>query len=174
MHPMYRRRLPSLLAGLLLAAASAAALAAEPSYVQRYTLPDWSQPQLQAEAFAQRYVLDAYLNPYCLHGDFDGDGKGDFALFVRDRAQQRIGIAFLHQAGEAPVVVGAGREVGNGSDDFGWVDAWSLFERGPVPAGIEGDGPQLRGDGVMIYRAESSSALLWWDGKDYRWHQQGD
>jgi hypothetical protein len=33
---------------------------------------------------------------------------------------------------------------------------------------------RLRGDAVMVYRTESASALLGWDGRDYRWQQQGD
>jgi hypothetical protein len=163
-----------LAAALLASGAACAAAAGEPSYAQRYSLPEWTQAQLEAEAFAARYLLDATLNPYLLHGDFDGDGRGDVVLLVRDRAQQRMGLAFVHQAGPAPHVVGAGHELGNGSDDFGWVDAWSLFPKGPASPGIEGPAPTLRGDALMIYRTESSSALLFWDGKRYQWHQQGD
>ena len=163
-------RIPCLALVLLAAPAGAA----EPTFAQRYSLPGWTQVQLEAEAFAPRYVLDATLNPWLIHGDFDGDGRGDVVLLVRDRAQQRLGLAFVHQAAAAPHVVGAGTELGNGSDDFGWVDAWSLFPRGPASPGVEGPAPALRGDALMIYRTESASALLYWDGRRYQWHQQGD
>jgi hypothetical protein len=168
------RSFPPLLLATLLCAGHRAAPAAEPDFAQRYSIPAWASTQLEAAPFAQRYVADARLNPYCLHGDFDGDGRRDFALFVRDRAGQRIGIAFLHQGGGMPHVVGAGHELGNGGDDFAWVDAWSLVERGPLPEGIDGAAPTLLGDAVTIHRTESASALLWWDGAAYRWYQQGD
>jgi hypothetical protein len=32
----------------------------------------------------------------------------------------------------------------------------------------------LRGDGLLVEKTESASAILWWDGARYRWYQQGD
>jgi hypothetical protein len=36
--------------------------------------------------FAQSYTVDGSLNPFYLRGDFDGDGKADYALASSQRS----------------------------------------------------------------------------------------
>jgi hypothetical protein len=138
-------------------------------------LPGWAAARLEASEFTKEYVLSSRLDPARLAGDFDGDGALDVAALVARRDSGAQGIAFLHAGSSRAVVVGAGHAIGNGGDDFSWLDAWSLHPRGPVARGAgEAAAPRLRGDAVLVEKLESASALLYWDGAAYRWYQQGD
>jgi hypothetical protein len=83
-------------------------------------------------------------------------------------------VALLHASGKS-FVVGAGKDVGNGGDDWSWMDKWSLTKRGPVEQGAdEAAPPKLKGDALLVEKTESASALVYFDGKTYAWYQQGD
>src|SRR5262249_28306244 len=120
------------------------------------------------------YELDAHLNPFCLRADFDGDGKIDFVVFIRERSSGKIGIAFIHQGSGMLYIIGAGTP-GIHGDDYRWIDAWTVFEKGVVSQGAdETPPPKLKGDALLIFKTEAASAILWWTGSGYRWYQQGD
>lgn len=130
---------------------------------------------LENSADAKRYALVAHLNPFYIHGDFNGDGRTDTAVLVKDRGSGKKGIAILHAGAKSAVVLGAGRKFSNGGDDFQWMDAWHLYPRGPVERGADETAPPvLRGDALMVIKTESASALVYWNGKRYAWYQQGD
>jgi hypothetical protein len=151
------------------------AASSEPSAAQRQGMPAWAVAALQAPEFAKVYQLSARLDPSLLHGDFDGDGQLDQAVLVSRRETGAQGIAFLHAGSARIVVVGAGHTLGNGGDDFSWMDAWSLLPSRSIPGGAgEPAPPALRGDALLVEKLESASAIVYWDGTAYRWHQQGD
>jgi hypothetical protein len=115
------------------------------------------------------------LNPFYQRGDFDGDGRADYAVLVQQPSSGKRGIALVHRRNQSVHVVGAGNAMGNGGDDFSWMGAWRVFDRGPVERGVgEGAPPRLRGDALLVEKTESASAIIWWDGGRYRWYQQGD
>jgi hypothetical protein len=130
------------------------------------SLPDWAQERLLDPDFRRDYAVSTHLEPAALSGDFDGDGRTDVAVLVARRATGARGIAFLHAGSPHAWVVGAGHELGNGGDDFSWMDAWSVQPRGRVAG--------QRGEAVLVEQREAASALLYWDGAAWRWHQQGD
>jgi len=131
-------------------------------------LPTWAAAVFEAPEFRRDYLLSARLDPFLLEGDFDGDGRPDVAALVSRRDTGAQGIAFLHAGSTRAIVVGAGHALGNGGDDFSWMDAWSLHPRVAAPP------PRLRGDAVLVEKLESASAIVHWDGTAYRWYQQGD
>lgn len=160
------------LTAMTLIARSAAAQT--PTVQQLNAVPDWAKRVIERPAFASVYDLDAHLNPFCQRGDFDGDGKLDFAVIIRERSSGKIGIAFIHHSTGAFYIIGAGRP-GNHGDDYAWMDAWGVFDKDVVPQGAgEGPPPKLEGDALLIFKTEAASALLWWTGRGYRWYQQGD
>ncbi|HSQ30932.1 MAG TPA: hypothetical protein VLN49_13830 [Gemmatimonadaceae bacterium] len=141
---------------------------------QRYAVPEWARPVIERPAFANVYELDGHLNPFCQRADFDGDGKLDFAVIIRERSSGKIGIAFIHHATLALYIVGAGKPGVHG-DDYAWVDAWTVFDKDVVPQGAgEQPPPSLKGDALLVFKTQSASAILWWTGTTYRWYQQGD
>lgn len=110
-----------------------------------------------------------------LHGDFNGDGKLDMAVLITEKKSGQQGIAFVHSNSSLPLVVGTGTTLGNGSDDFNWLDAWSLCGKQPIQQGASDEKPPLlRGDALLVQKLEAASALIYWDGKAHRWYQQGD
>lgn len=130
---------------------------------------------LESDKGAERYALVSHLNPFYVHGDFNGDGRVDTALLVKHKVSGKIGIAIVQAGAKSAIIVGAGRNFGNGGDDFKWMDAWHVYPRGPVSRGADETAPPtLRGDAIMVIKTESASALIYWNGKGYAWYQQGD
>ena len=89
------------------------------------------------------------------------------------RARRARGIPYSQRRNHAGPQ--GGRDLGNGGDDFGWMDAWHVYEKGKVEQGAsEGKPPKLKGDAIMAIKTESASGLIYWNGKKFDWYQQGD
>jgi hypothetical protein len=73
---------------------------------------------LESDAAAKRYAIVSHLNPFYIHGDFNGDGRIDIAVLVKDRDSGKTGIAVVHAGAKSAIILGAGRKFGNGGDDF--------------------------------------------------------
>jgi hypothetical protein len=144
--------------------------AREPTWQELQNLPSWAGSILGEQRFASTYALTTRINPYFLQGDFNGDGRLDVAALVEQKRTMQQGIAILHAGSMTPIVVGAGREIGNGGADFSWLDAWSIETRDTRGKSA----PVLRGDALLVQKLESASGLIYWDGTAYRWRQQGD
>jgi len=110
------------------------------------------------------------LNPFFLHGDFDGDGRPDTAVMVKDKKTGKTGIAISNSATNKVFVVGAGTNLGTGGDSFDWADTFKLYPK-KKPAGAKG--PIMKGDGMVI-SSESGGGLIYWTGTRYAWRQHGD
>ncbi len=169
------RRMLHCLALLLSLEPAGMVRAAEPSWQEQQNLPEWAQAVFGATTFSGTYALTTRINPFFLHGDFNGDGKLDVAALIAHRANGKQGIAVAHAGSPTAIVVGAGTKLGNGSDDFAWLDAWSLYVKRPIQQGATGKKPPtLLGDALLVQKLEAASAVIYWDGKGYRWYQQGD
>jgi hypothetical protein len=137
-----------------------------------------SVPPAVTEAFKARrldgrYQVSFHLSPFYLEGDFNGDGKRDTAVLVRERKTGKIGIAIVHSGRNDVFIVGAGKTTGNGGDNFDWMDSWSVYAKKDARGGA-GKGPRLKGDGLLVERTESASGLIYWNGAKYVWRQMGD
>ena len=142
---------------------------------QRESVPQWVVDAVGKAGMSDRFVIDPRLNPFLQHGDFDGDGRLDVALLVRAAGSTKTGVAILHRATGRVFLLGAGSPGARLGDDFTWMDAWSVFDKGPVEQGATDERPPiLRGDALLLAKSESASGLLWWTGTTYRWYQQGD
>ena len=139
-------------------------------------LPKWAKGIFDRQ-LTQKYEIDCRLEPCMIHGDFNGDGKKDLAVLIKQRNTRVQGIAVLHSSGTAGnfFILGAGHEIGNGGKDWSWMDVWSLYKRGPVEQSTdESVPPNLVGDALLVEKSESASAVVYFDGKSYSWYQQGD
>jgi hypothetical protein len=114
------------------------------------------------------------MNPFYLRGDFNGDGKADIAVLVKQRSTGKLGIAIINGATDKVTVVGAGNAIGNGGDNFEWMDSWQVYSEGRAAQAAEGRGPKLHGDALLVSKSEAASALIYWNGKRYAWFQHGD
>ncbi|SRR6266581_4853265 len=137
-------------------------------------IPKWVRTEFAARHFDQSYSILYRLYPYYLRGDFNGDGRRDVAIQVRESESGKSGIAIFHgkkaQAFATPVViVGAGKAVGRAGEDFKWVDIWSIFHDGNGKRKL----PPLKGDAIKLEKREGTSGFIFWDGKRYSWYHLG-
>ncbi len=123
---------------------------------------------------AKEYEPSLHMNPFYLRGDFNGDSKPDLAVLVKQRSTGKLGIAIVNGATDKVTVLGAGNAIGNGGDDFEWMDSWQVYSKGRAAQEAEGSVPHLRGDALLVGKSEAASALIYWNGKHYVWFQQGD
>jgi len=138
-------------------------------------VPDAVKKALTNGPVGKKYALSFQTKPSYLEGDFDGDGKMDTAVLVKERSTGKVGIAIVHGTTGKVTVLGAGIGIGNGGDDFEWMDSWKVYFKTPV-AHVSGETsvPRLRGDALLVEKSEAASALIYWNGKRYVWSQHGD
>ena len=123
----------------------------------------------------KEYDLSFRINPSYLEGDFNGDGKMDIAVLVKERSTGKLGIAIVHGTTGKVTILRAGIGIGNGGDDFDWVDSWQVYSKTrKANASGETSVPHLRGDALLVEKGEAASALIYWHGKRYVWYQQRD
>jgi hypothetical protein len=96
-------------------------------------------------------------------------------LFKKQETTRKIGVAVVHSSTNKVLFIGAGTEVGNGGDNFDWMDIWSVTAKATA-AKIVGKATArlLRGDALHVEKSESASALIYWNGRRYVWRQMGD
>ena len=140
-------------------------------------LPAIVLDRFESEKFLKSYDLCDKINPFYLRGDFDGDGIPDYAILVRSRTTKQVGIAIVRSGTKKIELLGAGGvNLQDGSvKDFAWMDVW-LVERKHKLEPNDWDKPvgQMVGEGIDVEKSESASALIYWNGKRYRWFQTGD
>jgi hypothetical protein len=122
------------------------------------------------------HEFETSINPFLQRGDFDGDGKVDFAAWVTKRDGWDLGLVFVHRVSGKVTIVGSGSPItGVGESDLTWADAWSVFEKGIVTTTRgAGPAPLLRGDAILLVNTEGAGGILWWTGKNYSWYTQGN
>src|SRR6266496_4955814 len=141
---------------------------------QLHDIPEVINRAVTNGLLAKEYELSFRVNPFYLRGDFIGDGKADIAILVKQRSTGKFGIAIINGATDKVTVVGAGNAIGNGGDDFEWMDTWQVYSKGRAIHEAEGSVPHLRGDALLVGKSDAASALIYWNGKRYVWFQQGD
>jgi hypothetical protein len=140
------------------------------------SLPDNLYEFYNQEKIRTTYKINRELNPFYIRGDFDGDNKADYALAVIEAVTDKKGILIYHPATKKHFLAGAGESIPNGhGDDYSWMDAWEVSDEKTVGQGVTNlKPPKLLGEAILIKKLESSSGLIYWDGKEYKWYQQGD
>ena len=128
------------------------------------------------EKIRTTYKINRDLNPFYLRGDFDGDKKIDYALAIIESTTDKKGFLIYHPSNEKYFLVGAGKAIPDGYGDNYWmIDAWEVSDEKIVEQGVTELKPlKLKGDAILVQKLESSSGLIYWDGKEYKWYQQGD
>ena len=138
-------------------------------------MPEAVKKALTKGSPGKEYDPSFRINPSYLEGDFNGDGKMDVAVLVKERSTGKLGIAIVHGTTGKVTILGAGIGIGNGGDDFEWMDSWHVYSKTRAAhASDKTSVPRLRGDALLVEKSEAASALIYWNGKRYVWSQQGD
>lgn len=147
---------------------------------QNDPVPAWNVPPSVIAVFARKqldrwYDISSHLNPFYLRGDFNGDGKPDFAVLLKQKKTNKIGIGIIHAGRNDVVIIGAGTEMGNGGDNFDWMDYWYVYSKvSGHTTPRDRSTPRLIGEALYVGKSEAASALIYWNGKKYSWRQMGD
>jgi hypothetical protein len=140
-----------------------------------HDIPESVQRVIGNSPLGENYDLSFHINPFHLSGDFNGDGNIDVAVLVKQRSTGKVGIAIVHSATDKITILGAGTAIGNGGDNFEWMDSWQVYSKDRMAREFgKANIRQLRGDALFLEKTEAASALIYWNGKRYVWSQQGD
>lgn len=151
-------------------------------WVLTQRLPNWAILRLNDLKIDDNYKISDYMNPFYLEADFDGDNKLDIAITIIEKNSNKKGFMIIHQNTNDYFIIGAGKDFGNGGDDFKWMDIWKL-DRGKQAHELtysdKGDIDDskiilLKGDGIRVEKSESASGLIYWNGEIYKWAQTSD
>lgn len=143
--------------------------------VDDYNLPEGLTTCLQSQKIFASYELSASINPFYLRGDFDGDGRIDHAILIKEKSTGRRGVCIC--AGTAAHILGAGksflRSDGHDFVDFGFA-SWRVFPRQAVRrSSTEGAPPSLRGEAILAQWSDEGSGIIYWDGARFAWYRLG-
>jgi hypothetical protein len=160
---------------LLMIAPAAVAEARQTNPPQSAAIPESVARLFKTTGLDRQYDFSSHLKPSYLIGDFDGDRKPDFAILVRQKTSGKVGIAVCHSSTNKVLFIGAGTELGNGGDNFDWMDIWKVVPRATAAKKVgKAAAALLKGDALHVEKSESASGLIYWNGKRYVWRQQGD
>ncbi len=116
-------------------------------------------------------------NPYYLRGDFDGDGRPDYAVAVRGKLTKRLGVLICVGTGIGYLLGADNPTVPPFSDmpkDLFFAPNWAALSRqetteiSKLPPFGPRVLPQIRGETIAM-TWEDGTALIYWDGQRFRW-----
>lgn len=137
------------------------------------SLPDWFRMWFDYQGGPRaQYETACYLNPFYQRGNFDGRGPLDLAVLVVQRSTGKRGVLVVHRPGLAHFIVGAGTEIGNGGDDFEWMDVWSVAAAPRAESGRPEAG--IIAEVLDLVKSESASGWVGFNGRKYVWVQGDD
>jgi len=129
---------------------------------EQWSIPEFVREKIDASGLSKKFVISYALNPFYQSGDFDGDGKLDVALLLKNKASGRVGVVIIPSGIRPVVILGGGTQWMNDPRyDFNWMDAWQIYPKGPVGRGVgEGNPPVLKGDAILAIKTESASGVV--------------
>jgi hypothetical protein len=146
--------------------------------VEVENVPDDILKSVELGQFAQSYTLDGSMNPFYLRGDFDGDGKSDYAVRIKSKVTSESGIAIWLSSLHRFVFLGAGtpfKVSGSSASNLDFLNTWQVYGKRLVERSVESaPPPHLVGEAILAGKRESASGLIYWNGKSFVWYQQGD
>jgi len=148
-------------------------VAAVPTWAQagRGTVDEYNVPQEVGACIKNLPgpTISGEMNPFYLSGDFDGDGKLDFAVQVVRSGSKGVLICLSNR--KTPLLVGAGSSTVWPSSQKWRFDAWSIVPKESTAVSWP---PNAKHDAILLDVKETANGLLYWDGTALRWVQLSD
>jgi len=115
-----------------------------------------------------------HLNPFYLRGDFDADGKVDYAILIKHKKTEKHGIAICLSSNKQVFIMGAGKYFAN-ADDYLAYDIWMVSEKlSGYKTNWEDNALNMVAEGIMVEKSMSASGMIYWNGKEFKWYQLTD
>jgi hypothetical protein len=151
-------------------------------------LPQWFTSAFEQSGLEKKYDLMHFLHPSFLEADFNGDSSVDIAVLIQERSTKRKGVLIMHGSTNQYFILGAGKDFGNGSDNFGtWLNHWALWKKKTAEETVVDEKTsdlrsskrvRLLRPALLIDQQQDGGLLaggiIYWDGKKYIWIQQGE
>jgi hypothetical protein len=137
---------------------------------------DFNIPQPIRSCFDNRHLTVEYkifpkINPFYLRGNFDGDRKLDYAVYVKQRRTEKEGIIICHGGTSEIAVIGAGTsfpfEGGHMFDDLQDFNVWKVLEPGSIP------GLKMHSESIYLGGKEAGGGAIYRKKGKYVWLQLG-
>lgn len=139
--------------------------------------PDVVHECLEQPRIKSAVAIAYHKNPYYLRGDFDGDGKPDYAVSIKGVKTGRNGVLICVGTGRAEIL-GADNPIqppfSDMPDDNFVAPYWMIYTKeettglGQYEIGRPREIPVPKGETIaMIW--EDGIALIYWDGTRFRW-----
>src|SRR5215813_4202960 len=100
-----------------------------------HDVPEVIERVMAIESLSKDYDVSFQVKPFYLLGDFNGDGKADVAVLIKQRSTGKVGIAIINRGTDEVIILGAGTTIGNGGDNFEWMDSWESYSKDRLAKG---------------------------------------
>lgn len=134
--------------------------ATNPETVALSSLPNTMVEKFRKSAFNSAYRVGYQaVNPFYLTGDFDGDGQMDYLLRLVSKKDKNMEEDAVFFAKGAPRLLS--KDLTEGYPGPAW---YVVSKNEKIPGA---DTSKAKGDAIMMVRPESSSAVVFWNGKQF-------
>ena len=116
------------------------------------------------------------VNPFYLRGDFDGDGKPDFAVAVKARQSGKLRVLMCMGNNRTFLLASeaGGPPFSDMQDDNYFAPTWMVYtvseakQIGRYDANEPRKLPTIRGE-VLVMWWEDGMSAIYWDGSTFKW-----
>ena len=145
------------------------------TFLQAAEMPAAVAAVVRQAGFSIKYEIITEAVPGFASGDFNGDGSKDTVVPIRSRMTGRIGLAFVLQGQQRPLVVGADAPFANNKslDPSVPLDEWKVVPKGELNK-LVGRSVGSRGDAVFVREKEAGSGIIYLTSRGIYWIQLGD
>lgn len=167
-----------LLSLLLLLSATLTAQELPKQFVDDRTVPHSVKREFITSHYYKDYSITFQMSPSSIRGDFNGDGRRDYAFLVQEKSTQKFGFVIFHGRGAQSLhsqitLIAAGKTIADLGDNIQWANFWRTYPRNDAQGEVEKKVlvPILKADAIHIEKKGKRRGLLYWDGKKYVWHK---
>ncbi|MDP4208914.1 MAG: hypothetical protein Q8928_08885 [Bacteroidota bacterium] len=145
--------------------------------------PDWFLKTMIKYGLNKKYELFPFIKPGLLLSDFNGDKSIDCAALIIEKETKKKGILIIHSKIFKYYIFGAGKNFGNGSDNFGWLKMWKVYNnKTAYETQFDKETGDIIGSKVInlirpaigVEDMKIAGGLIYWDGRKYIWIHQGE
>lgn len=150
---------------------------------QEKNYPEWFLKAMIKFGLDSKYELSPFIKPTFLQSDFNGDNSIDCAALIREKSTKKVGILLIHSKDFKFYIFGAGKDFGNGSDNFDWLKIWKVYyDKTAYETQFDKASVDIIGSKIMnlarpaidVEDMEIAGGLIYWDGHKYIWIHQGE